>query len=162
MEERPIVRAIIIRSTPTTGIEYFLIEKQKKSGEWYATNVQGGLDGRSPVDAAVAELHEEIGIDNGYYFVQTQVEREYNTQREGKPVRSTCHGLVVLIDDRCVMKFEDKHRDGRWHTRDAARDCLMRYPEQQEIFDLVCNKLDEMINHECNTYAPHMRYEAKQ
>ena len=86
MEERPIVRAIIIRSTPTTGIEYFLIEKQKKSGEWYATNVQGGLDGRSPVDAAVAELHEEIGIDNGYYFVQTQVEREYNTQREIIPM----------------------------------------------------------------------------
>ncbi|MBI2572499.1 hypothetical protein HYV86_01455 [Candidatus Woesearchaeota archaeon] len=158
LERRDVVRAIIFREG-REGLEYFLIEKRNSRGEWYHTNLQGGLEGLDPLVQVVVEVHEEIGVDMGHYFIQTLFQTEpYQTVRgpEKTPTIAVAYGLAVLIDEDAEMIFEKDHRHGGWHTRQEALEKLVKFPEQRVLFDAVCERLERTIAME--GYAKVLRY----
>lgn len=160
MEQRDIVRAVIFREG-VQGLEYFLLEKMKSSGEWYHTQLQGGLDGLDPLSAAVTEVGEEIGVHRGYYFVDTLCHLEpYVTTRgpEKTETKTVPYGVAVLLVDDHNMVFEDKHRDGGWHSRERVVELLVRFPEQRPLFEAVCTRLEQALHEgglaQLRTYNP--------
>ncbi|HYY02457.1 MAG TPA: NUDIX domain-containing protein [Gaiellaceae bacterium] len=120
----------------------FLVLHRAPQFDAYWHLVAGGVErGESPRDAAVRELHEEVGLDLtaglhdlGRPFVYSLAEESPSVRARFDPEQRDVpvDVFVAEVDSQWEPALNEEHDAYRWCTRDEAV-ALLHWPEPREI-----------------------------